>query len=101
MHPTIVTLLWTLPCQEFNSSDTPLEGSPTHTALFLNQLSLALAPPKPHSISEREGRQFGGGRVKLDMCNRFGEELEFTRYLHGLGDAGTQALFKSGQKHMA
>ena len=49
------------------------------------------------SISEREGKQFEEGlnsKVKLDMYKRFGKEVEFKRYLHGVGDAGTRLLFK-------
>ena len=49
------------------------------------------------NISEREGRLFEEGlnsKVKLDMYKRFGKELEFKRYLHGIGDAGTRLLFK-------
>ena len=48
------------------------------------------------SISEREGRQFDGlnSKVKLDMYKRFVKEVEFKRYLHGVGDAGTRLLFK-------
>ena len=30
------------------------------------------------------------------MYKRFGKEVEFKRYLHGVGDAGTRLLFKSG-----
>ena len=49
------------------------------------------------SISEREGKQFEEGlnsKVKLDMYKRFGKKVEFKRYLHGVGDAGTRHLFK-------
>ena len=49
------------------------------------------------SISEREGRQFEKGldsKVKLAMYKRFGKEVEFKRYLHGVSDAGTRLLFK-------
>ena len=49
------------------------------------------------SISEREGKQFEEGlnsKVKLDMYKRFGKGVEFKRYLHGVGDAGTRLLFK-------
>ena len=41
-----------------------------------------------------EGRQFEEGlnsKVKLDMYKRFGKEVEFKSYLHGVGE----------QKHMA
>ena len=33
------------------------------------------------------------GKGKLDMYKRFGKEVEFRRYLHGVGDAGTRLLF--------
>ena len=33
-------------------------------------------------------------KVKLDMYKGFGKEVEFKRYLHGVGDAGTRLLFK-------
>ena len=49
------------------------------------------------SISEREGRQFEerlNSKVKLDMYKRFGKEVEFKRYLRGVGDAGTRLLYK-------
>ena len=46
------------------------------------------------SISEREGRQFEKGLNRLDMYKRFGKEVEFKRYLHGVGDAATRLLFK-------
>ena len=49
------------------------------------------------SISEREGKQFEerlNSKVKLDMYKRFGKEVEFKRYLRGVGDAGTRLLFK-------
>ena len=48
------------------------------------------------SISEREGKQFEevlNSKVKLDMYKRFRKEVEFKRYLHGVGDAGTRLLF--------
>ena len=57
------------------------------------------------SISEREGRQFEerlNSKVKLDMYKRFEKEVEFKRYLRGVGDAGTRLLFKfRSQEHMA
>ena len=48
---------------------------------------------------ESEGKQFEEGlnsKVKLDIYKRFGKEVEFKRYLHGVGDAGTslRLLFK-------
>ena len=46
---------------------------------------------------KREGKQFGeelNSEVKLDMYKRFGKEVEFKRYLHGVGDAGTRLLFR-------
>ena len=49
------------------------------------------------SISVREGRQLEeqlNSKVTLDMYKRFGKEVEFRRYLHGVGDAGTGLLFK-------
>ena len=46
------------------------------------------------SISEREGKQFKNSKVKLDMYKRFGNKVEFKRYLRGVGDAGTRLLFK-------
>ena len=45
------------------------------------------------SISERDGKQFEEGKVKLDMYKRFGKQVEF-RYLHGVGDVGTRPMFK-------
>ena len=44
------------------------------------------------SVSEREGRPFGEGLN--NMYKRFGQEVEFKRYLHGVGDRGTRLLFK-------
>ena len=46
------------------------------------------------SIGEREGRQFEEGMNSIDMYKRFRKEVEFKRYLHGVGDAGTRLLFK-------
>ena len=50
------------------------------------------------SISEREGRQFEEGLNSKDMYKRFGKEVEFNRYLHGVGEPGTRLLckFRSG-----
>ena len=44
------------------------------------------------SISEREGRQFEEGLNSIDMYKRFGKEVEFKSYLHGVGDAGTKQV---------
>ena len=38
------------------------------------------------SISERVGSQFEGGLNSLDMYKRFGKEIEFKMYLHGVDD---------------
>ena len=32
-------------------------------------------------------------KVKLDICKRFGESVEFNKYLHGLFDAESRLLF--------
>ena len=71
-----------------------------HNTVFLMFLGCSLASFLAcieESISEREGKQFEEGlnsKVKLDMYIRFGKEVEFKRYLHGVGDAGTRLLFK-------
>ena len=46
------------------------------------------------SINEREGKQFEEGLNSKDTYKRFGKEVEFKRYLHGVGDAGTGLVFK-------
>ena len=46
-------------------------------------------------ISERESRKFEGGlntKVKLDIYKWFGKSVEFTKYLHGICDAGSRFL---------
>ena len=48
------------------------------------------------SIGERESKKFVEGlnsKVK-SLYKRFGKEVQFKKYLHGLSDAGTRLLFK-------
>ena len=48
-------------------------------------------------ISEWESRKFEEGlnnKVKLDIYKRFGQSVEFKKYLHGICDAGSTHLFK-------
>ena len=48
-------------------------------------------------IGERESRRFEEGlntKVKLDIYKRFGKNIEFKKYLHGVSDAGIRLLFK-------
>ena len=48
-------------------------------------------------ISERESRKFEGGlntKVKLDIYKWFDKSVEFTKYSHGICDAGSRFLFK-------
>ena len=33
-------------------------------------------------------------KIKLELYNTFGKEVEFKRYFHGISDAGTRLLFK-------
>ena len=51
-------------------------------------------------ISERESRKFEEGlntKVKLGMYKRFGQSVEFKKYLHGIRDAGSRlSKFRSG-----
>ena len=35
-------------------------------------------------------------KVKLDMYKRFVKSVEFKKYLHGICDAGSRLLFRSG-----
>ena len=48
-------------------------------------------------VSEREGRKFEerlSTKVKLDIYKRFGKNIEFKKYLHGICDTGSRHLFK-------
>ena len=48
-------------------------------------------------IDERESSKFEEGlnsKVKLSLYRTFGKVVEFKKYLHGVGDAGTRLLFK-------
>ena len=50
-------------------------------------------------ISEIESSRFEQGlntKVKLDIYKRFGKSVEFKKYLHGVCNAGSRLLFRSG-----
>ena len=49
------------------------------------------------SVSNSESKKYVEGlnsKVKLELYQTFGKEVEFKRYLHGVSDAGIRLLFK-------
>ena len=70
-----------------------IEREDSSIALFISCLE--------ECISERECRTFEEGlhnKVKLAMYKTFGKNVEFKKYLHGVSDAGTRLLFRSGTR---
>ena len=48
-------------------------------------------------VSNRENTEYVEGlnsKVELGLYKAFSKEVEFKRYLHGVGDAGTRLFFK-------